>query len=86
LQGSFDATPEESAVIAHLTTKTNIIPLEPENAQEAGFIQRSLRKRGMPISVADCLLAGIVVSGNANLLTRNVRDFSRVEGLILETY
>ena len=44
-------------------------------------VRRNLQKAGEPVRIADNLTAGIVLSQDATLLTRNRRHFVRVNGL-----
>jgi predicted nucleic acid-binding protein len=46
-------------------------------------VRRDLQKAGVPIGMADSLIAGIVLEHGGRLLTRNQRHFERVEGLPL---
>lgn len=63
-----------------------IFHLDPASAQRAGEIDGTLMKSGCPIQPADSMIAGIaLMTGNA-VLTRNVKHFSRVPGLKVETY
>jgi tRNA(fMet)-specific endonuclease VapC len=59
------------------------LPLDQEGADEAADIRRSLESAGIGIGMGDSLIAGIVRSRHAVLLTRNRRHFDRVEGLEL---
>ena len=60
------------------------LSLDQPAADEAAILRRQLDGQGSGIGMADSLIAGIAISRNARLLTRNVRHFSRVEGLVLE--
>lgn len=42
----------------------------------SGEFQAQRARMGRPISLADCLIAGIAASSNAALVTRNVKDFA----------
>jgi tRNA(fMet)-specific endonuclease VapC len=41
---------------------------------------------GLPVATMDLLIATTAVLDDATLLTRNVKDFSRVPGLRVQTY
>ncbi len=45
-----------------------------------------LRRQGVRISTMDLRIAAIAISRNLVLLTRNVSDFSKVPGLIIEDW
>jgi len=49
-------------------------------AQQVG----ALRDAGVRVGTQDLKIAGIALSSGATLLTRNVRDFGKVSGLLLE--
>lgn len=85
-QGSGALTDAESKLIRNLADKSLIIHLEPENARLAGIISSKLKKAGYTPESRDCLIAGIVVRGGDVLLTRNIKDFSKIDGIKLETY
>jgi tRNA(fMet)-specific endonuclease VapC len=57
--------------------------LDDAAADSASEIRRALERSGEPIGMADSLIAGIVVSNNGTLLTRNRRHFERVPGITL---
>ena len=56
-----------------------IIPLETEIMEEWGRI----RARGRTMPVADSLIAAAAISHHMTLLTRNTKDFSGIEGIML---
>lgn len=63
------------------------IPLGPEQARRAMEIQRNLYDRGDPIGAVDVLIAGSAATReDAAVLTRNVDEFERVDGVEVETY
>jgi tRNA(fMet)-specific endonuclease VapC len=57
--------------------------LDDAAADSASEIRWALERSGEPIGVADSQIAGIVVSNNGSLLTRNRRHFERVPGIRL---
>lgn len=57
--------------------------LDDAAADSASGIRQALEKTGSPIGMADSLIAGIVISNGASLLTRNRRHFERVPGIRL---
>ncbi len=85
-RGSGKLSENEHSVLNDLIKKSMTVSLEPENAIAAGIINYELRKKGIYIGSRDCLIAGITIAGNDVLLTRNVKDFSKVDGLKIETY
>ncbi len=63
-----------------------ILPLEEDDAQHAGEIRALLANAGTPIGPYDVLIAGQARARNLMLITRNVREFSRVPGLAVESW
>lgn len=74
---------QEKAAVGTLLNALSIIPLDTQAANEAGEIFRTLEAKGTTISMADSLIAGICLSRNSMLITRNKKHFSRVAGLKL---
>lgn len=62
-------------------------PLGPDEARRALAIQRRLYDRGEPIGAVDVLIAGTAAErDDPTVLTRNVDEFGRVDGIAVETY
>ena len=53
---------------------------------EAGFHFAQLRRQKVRIGTMDLRIASIVIANNATLLSRNLKDFSRVPGLRVENW
>ncbi len=60
--------------------------LDDASAENAGRIHGLLVKNNQKIEAIDSLIAGIALQHNEPVLTRNVKHFSRVPGLKVETY
>lgn len=60
--------------------------LDGPAADRAGALQGELRERGLTLGVADALIAGIALEHEEELLTRNEKDFSRVDRLRTVSY
>ncbi|MBM3144806.1 MAG: type II toxin-antitoxin system VapC family toxin [Chloroflexi bacterium] len=60
-----------------------VIPFDKQASERAAQIWNILRTQGKQIGVMDTHIAGICVSLNLPLLTRNVKHFQRVPGLKL---
>lgn len=63
-----------------------MVPFDSKAAAEYGNIRAELEKRGTPIGANDLLIASHARSLNLTLVTNNVREFCRVEGLRLENW
>ncbi len=57
------------------------LSLTLDAAKRAGEIAVRLRQQGKEIGAGDSLIAGICLSRNLPLLTRNVEPFGRIKGL-----
>lgn len=58
-----------------------ILPFERDDARVAGEVRAALRKAGSPIGAFDVLIAGQALARDMTLVTNNVREFARVDGL-----
>ena len=51
-----------------------------------GVIRSDLERKGVPIGANDYFIAAITKANNGILVTNNTREFSRVEGLLIEDW
>ena len=58
-----------------------ILPFDQEAARRYGIIRRQLEQKGQTIGPMDLLIAAQALSANLTLVTNNVGEFTRVEGL-----
>ncbi len=63
-----------------------VIPFARDEARAAATIRAALETAGTPIGPLDNLIAATAVANNGVLVTRNVREFSRVPGLSVEDW
>lgn len=63
-----------------------ILPFDDASVWAYGKLRAELEKKGQPIGSMDTLIAAHALSLNATLVTNNVREFSRVDGLRLENW
>jgi tRNA(fMet)-specific endonuclease VapC len=63
-----------------------VLPLSEEDARVAAEIRAVLRRSGTPIGPYDLLIAGQALARDMILVTNNVGEFGRVEGLRLEDW
>jgi tRNA(fMet)-specific endonuclease VapC len=63
-----------------------VIDFDREDARAAGEIRASLDIGGTPIGAYDILIAGQALSRGYTLVTHNVREFERVDGLKFERW
>jgi tRNA(fMet)-specific endonuclease VapC len=57
-----------------------------EDAQAAGEVRALLKTAGMPIGPYDVLIAGQAKARGLTLVTSNIREFARVDGLVVEDW
>jgi tRNA(fMet)-specific endonuclease VapC len=62
------------------------LPFDDDCAERYGVIRADLTARGEPIGPNDLMIAAIAVAHRATLVTRNQREFQRVENLALEVW
>ena len=77
---------EEKGRIIDVLESQVIHDLDKESARKAGEIKGNLIKTGNDIELMDCMIAGIAKVNNETLVTRNIKHFSRINGLKIENY
>lgn len=60
-----------------------ILPLTISATHQAAEIYAELKKIGQPIGHTDCLIAGIALTNDLQLVTNNIDQFKRIKGLEL---
>lgn len=63
-----------------------IIPLDDPSCDEAGRTRAVLESQRTRIGDADSLIAGTALKHGETIVTRNVKHFSKVEGLLVERW
>lgn len=76
-----EATAPRLAALATFLQPLQVLPFDGECAAHAARIRAELESIGMPIGPHDTLIAATALRHQATLVTRNVREFSRVQGL-----
>ena len=59
---------------------------DTKSAKVYGEIRSRLEKSGTPIGANDMLIAAIAMSNGGTLVTHNTREFSRIQGLLVEDW
>ncbi len=77
---------KESEIAKKLFSKLEILPFNSEAAHIAGEIQKELRKKGEIIDSEDTMIAGIAITQNKTILTKNIKHFSKIKDLKIESY
>lgn len=77
------ATEHTRQQVERLLAALTILPVDAEAGGAAADARRLLESRGIPIGMADCLIAGVCLTRSAPLLTRNHAHFSQIPTLRL---
>lgn len=76
-----EAANSRLAALMQLLQPMQLLPFDSECAAQAARIRVELEAAGSPIGPHDILIAATALRHRATLVTRNVREFSRVKGL-----
>lgn len=81
------AAVDKNLAALHLFSITfDILPFDYNATKSYGIIRADLEARGTPIGPLDMLIAAHASSLNYVLVTNNVKEFSRVNGLQIENW
>ncbi len=81
------ARPEENlAVIEGFMARLELLAFDSEAAIQSGQIRAEVAARGTPIGPYDVMIAGQARASGLILVTNNLKEFERVEGLRLENW
>ncbi len=64
----------------------HVVAFDRHAAKASAEVRVALEKRGQPIGPVDTLIAGTALACQATLVTRNTREFRRVDGLLVEDW
>lgn len=78
--------PRNLAVIEDFCSRLAVLPYSNKAAAHYGSIRAALERQGRPIGVNDLHIAGCARSEGLVLVTNNLREFERVDGLLLENW
>ena len=81
------AVPERNlAAVENFCSRLDVLPYGPKASLHYGQIRAALERRGTPIGVNDLHIAAHARSEGLTLVSNNLREFERVEGLLLENW
>jgi len=81
------SAPEKNAeTLRAFLAAAEILPFDTLAAAEYGRVRMKLKRAGTPIGDRDTFIAAHAKSLGLTLVTNNTREFSRVEGLLLEDW
>jgi len=78
--------PTESARVADFLSDFVVVPFGGPAVTKAAEIRFDLTRRGLMIGPYDLLIAATALAHDLTLVTHNVREFSRVQGLRIEDW
>jgi tRNA(fMet)-specific endonuclease VapC len=84
--GAFRSERPESNLAVVEEIGLTVVELAREDAREAGRLRATLAAAGLPIGPFDVLIAGQAVARGLTLVTRNTREFARVDGLAVQDW
>ncbi|GET38678.1 type II toxin-antitoxin system tRNA(fMet)-specific endonuclease VapC [Microseira wollei] len=77
---------ENRAALSQFLIPLEVLPFDERATQTYGQIRSELERRGIAIGSMDMLIASQAISLGLILVTNNVRELSRIPGLILENW
>lgn len=80
------APEKRSQQLAELISVIQLLPFHQREAQAAAQLRAALEREGQPIGPYDTLIAGTALAHGAILVTRNTREFDRIEALRVENW
>jgi tRNA(fMet)-specific endonuclease VapC len=63
-----------------------VVPFDDADAQAAGLVRAELARAGTRIGAYDVLIAGQAIRRGLTLVTANLREFERIDGLMWEDW
>ena len=73
-------------ISTEVLSRIQILPLGWDEAVRAGDLLADLQERGKPIGLEDLLIGATALEHGMTVVTRNLRHFSRIEGLSAESW
>jgi tRNA(fMet)-specific endonuclease VapC len=74
------------SVVENFYSRLDVLDYGAKAAQHYGQIRSALERRGTPIGVNDLHIAAHARSEGLTLISNNLREFERVEGLLYENW
>jgi tRNA(fMet)-specific endonuclease VapC len=81
------AAPERNlAVVENFCSRLDVLPYGSKASVHYAQIRAGLERQGLPIGVNDLHIAAHARSEGLTLVSNNLREFQRVDGLLLENW
>ncbi len=84
--GKSDNRIKMDSYVLNLCKRYAVLDFNDSASRQAGAVRALLHSRGTPIGPYDVQIAGIALANNLTVVTRNLREFSRVPGLAVENW
>jgi tRNA(fMet)-specific endonuclease VapC len=81
--GAYKSTRQRDnlALLSSFFRRFAVVPFDDVAAEVYGQIRADLEQKGTPIGPNDLIIAAIAIAHKITLVTHNVREFGRVQGL-----
>ena len=81
------ASPKHSILVEEFLKRIDaILPWDTAAVDSTTLVKKSLMDKGTPISANGTAIAGHAIAAGCVLVTNNVREFNRVDGLLIEDW
>ncbi len=81
------ASPKHGVIVNDFMSRVDsVLAWDRTAVDETTLIKQDLAKKGTPIGSNDAAIAGHAIAAKCTLITNNVREFERVEGLAIEDW
>ncbi|WP_242695342.1 type II toxin-antitoxin system VapC family toxin [Shewanella sp. 4t3-1-2LB] len=81
------ASPKHARLVAEFLKRVDeIVPWDKAAVDAATAVRIDLAAKGTPIGSNDAAIAGHAISAGCVVVTNNVREFQRVDGLVFEDW
>ena len=84
--GKSDNRVNMDSYVLSLCRRYAVLDFDREASLRAGVVRSVLHTQGTPVGPYDLQMAGIALSKNLTIVTRNKREFERVPGLRIENW
>jgi tRNA(fMet)-specific endonuclease VapC len=74
------------SVFLGVLSAMNVLSFDDNCAFEYGIIRARLKKKGIPIGPLDMLIAATAVAHKLIMITNNMREFTRIDGLHVQDW
>jgi tRNA(fMet)-specific endonuclease VapC len=76
----------ERAKVARFLSQITILPFDGDCARRAAAVNAALLNRGTPVGILDVLIGATALELGWPLVTSNLDDFKRIDGLVIDSW